>query len=284
VLSDVAPPAWRRREVDAGGVRLAVVEAGTAVAGAPTLVLLHGLGHWSEAAWDRLVPRLDPRWRYAGVDLPGFGASEKPRARYDLAFFRRAIGAALDAIGGDSFAVCGHSLGGLLAADYAAAHPARVTRLALVAPAGFAHPLRHLAYALGAASAGPLVRRSPPPALVARILRRAVVDPGVLDPAVVARAIALSRDGGLRAAFTGVYAASLHGAIATRSFHAALAAYRGPVFCAWGAHDRYLRLSGLSIVRRIYPQARTLVLAHSAHLPMVEEPEPLAAALRSFFA
>jgi pimeloyl-ACP methyl ester carboxylesterase len=56
------------------------------------------------------------------------------------------------------------------------------------------------------------------------------------------------------------------------------------VLCAWGRADRYLPIAALAVVQRVYPQASTLVLEHSGHLPMVEEPEPLAAVLRAFLA
>lgn len=284
MLKVAAPPAWRSRATVAAGVRLARLEAGSADPLAPRVVLLHGLGHWSEAAWDRLVPALDPRFRYVAFDLPGFGSSEKPRAAYDLAYFRAVVGAALDGEGDAPLRLVGHSLGGLIAADYAGAHPERIARLALVAPAGFAHPLRHALYAVACAVARGIVTRRPPAGLVRRILRRAVVDPAQLDPAVVARAVALSADGGLRAAFAGVYAAALAALLRGAPLRARFARYRGPVLCAWGAHDRYLDVAGLAAVRRVYPAATTLVLERSGHLPMVEEPATLAAALRVFLA
>jgi pimeloyl-ACP methyl ester carboxylesterase len=282
VVNDVAPPAWRRRSLVAAGVRLAVFEAGSEERDAATVVLLHGLGHWSEAAWERLVPRLDPRARYVAVDLPGFGASEKPHATYDLAYFRRILEEAIAALAPSRFDCVGHSFGGLLAADYAAGHPARVARLALISPAGFVHPLRHLVYGLASTLAPRIATRRPPRLLVTRTLRRAVLDPSVLEPEFVERALALAEDPGVRAAFAGVYAAALRGFIDAKELRARFARYTGPVFCAWGAHDRYLCVSGLDVVRHVYPHLESLVLERSGHLAMVEEPERLAATLRVF--
>jgi pimeloyl-ACP methyl ester carboxylesterase len=56
------------------------------------------------------------------------------------------------------------------------------------------------------------------------------------------------------------------------------------VFCAWGAHDRFTSARTLRDVVRVYPQAQTLLLARSAHLPMIEEPDALAVSLRAFLA
>ncbi len=87
-MSDTIPFARRASRVRAGGVTLATFETGSRASDAPVVLLLHGLGHWSEAAWSRLVPLLDPALRYVALDLPGFGASEKPAATYDAAYFR----------------------------------------------------------------------------------------------------------------------------------------------------------------------------------------------------
>ena len=65
---------WEEFSAPGRGVRLhvrRVVEPS-----APPVLLLHGLGHWTDGAWGRLVPQLDPALRYVAFDLPGFGASD----------------------------------------------------------------------------------------------------------------------------------------------------------------------------------------------------------------
>jgi pimeloyl-ACP methyl ester carboxylesterase len=279
-----APLVWRSGATRAVGASLATFEAGSSKPNARIAVLLHGLGHWTDAAWGRLVPQLDPAIRYLGFDLPGFGASEKPDAAYDLPYFRRAIEDVVDGFGVERFALIGHSLGGLLAGDYAAVHPARVARLALIAPAGFTPTPHHLLYALAGSSAPWLFTRRPSRCLIARTLQRSVVDPAVIDPAIVDRAYEVAQELGLRKAFAGVYASAMQTLTNPGPLRARLASYDGPVFCAWGAHDRYIPLKALGEVLRVYPQARSLVLERCGHLPMVEEPALLGAALREFLA
>lgn len=53
---------------------------------------------------------------------------------------------------------------------------------------------------------------------------------------------------------------------------------------AWGRHDRFLPYAQLAAAHRIYPQATIVTCEASAHLPMVEEPQKLGAALRRFLA
>jgi pimeloyl-ACP methyl ester carboxylesterase len=280
----VAPPVWRTGTVRAAGATLATFEAGNTAPNARTLLLLHGLGHWSDAAWGRLVPHLDPSMRFVAFDLPGFGASDKPDAAYDLAFFRAAIDDAVSALGLQRFALAGHSLGGFLAADYAGRAPHRVEHLALIAPAAFARTPRFVVYGIAAGIARRLFTRRPPRRFVTRVLNRAVADVRNLDDSTMQRAHELAGDAAYRRAFAGVYSGALRTFANARALHAGFARYPGPVLCAWGRHDRYIPVSALRAVRRVYPHAQTLVLERSAHLPMIEESEQLGAALREFFA
>ena len=287
MVSAAVPSAWRARRIRAAGATLAAFETGSDATDAPVVLLLHGLGHWTDGAWGRLVPHLDPALRYVAFDLPGFGASDKPDVRYDRMYFRRVVDEAAEALGLERFALAGHSLGGFIAADWAGAHPDRVTHLALIAPAAFARTSRHLFFAL-IASRTPraLLEVRPSKRFISRTLLRAVADPASVDPAHLEHAYELAQDLAMRKAFTGVYAAGAQTFTASRSrdLHAGFAGYAGPVFCAWGEHDRYIPIAAMREVVRVYPHATTLVLGNSGHLPMIEEPERLGTALRAFLA
>ena len=269
----------------AAGITVATFEAGSDASDAPVVLLLHGLGHWTDGAWGRLVPLLAPVLRCIAIDLPGFGASDKPDVRYDRLFFRRIVDGAAGALGLGRFALVGHSLGGFIAADWAGAHPDRVTRLALIAPAGFSRTPRHLVFALLARGPGRFVFTGRPSRrFVERALVRAVADPATLDPAHIERAVDLAQDLAMRKAFGGVYAAAVTTFAGRRTLHADFARYAGPVFCAWGTRDRYIHATSLRDVVRVYPRAQTLLLDRSGHLPMIEQPAELAAALNPFLA
>jgi pimeloyl-ACP methyl ester carboxylesterase len=285
VVNAAVPSGWRTGRVRAAGISLATYEAGSDASDAPAVLLLHGLGHWTDGAWGRLVPLLDPKLRCVAFDLPGFGASDKPDVRYDRVFFRQVVDEAAGALGLGSVVLVGHSLGGFIAADWAGAHPDRVTRLALVAPAGFSRTPRHLIFALLASGPGRFVfTGSPSRRFVERALLRAVADPATLDPAHIDHAVDLAQDLAMRKAFGGVYSAAVTTFAGRRTMHADFARYAGPVFCAWGKHDRYIHATSLRDVVRVYPRAQTLLLDRSGHLPMIEQPAELAAALNVFFA
>ena len=248
------------------------------------VILLHGLGQWSDAAWGPLIPHLDPSVRYLAFDWPGFGESDRPAATYDLTYFVRIAGLVADAAGIDRFALAGHSLGGCVAAAFAGDHVERVTHLALIAPAGFARTPRFLVYGLAARYAPALFSWRPSRTFVTRTLRDAVADPAALEPSLLERTYQIYGEPAAREAYRRVYAGAVTTFARRSHLHAQWARYRGPVFCAWGRRDRYISVGGLRDVIRVYPHARTLVLERSGHLPMREEPARLGEALRAFLA
>ena len=119
------------RFVDAGGVQLHYLEAGT---GDPPIVLLHGLGS-TVTKWRDALPLFAARRRTLAVDLPGFGKSDAPRARYTFGFLAGGVKAFLDALGIERCILVGNSLGGVVAMWLAASWPERVSQLVLVDPA-----------------------------------------------------------------------------------------------------------------------------------------------------
>ena len=99
----------------ADGLRLAYRELGS---GAPVL-LLHG---WptSSHLWRNVMPAIAGANRVVALDLPGFGASDKPLGvRYNFEFYARILDGFLTAIGVDEVAIAGHDLGGPIALHWA---------------------------------------------------------------------------------------------------------------------------------------------------------------------
>ncbi|MCA2012324.1 alpha/beta fold hydrolase [Cereibacter sphaeroides] len=112
----------------AGGTgRLGYRQAGS---GAP-LVLIHGVGLQS-AAWEPQIAALSDSHHVYALDMPGHGGSsplpEGARLEDYVAWLDRAV----QALGLTRFSLAGHSMGALIAGGYAATHPAKVARVALV--------------------------------------------------------------------------------------------------------------------------------------------------------
>ncbi len=269
---------WRKSSVRLDAqTSLSVFEAGASGPGVPTLVLIHGLGHWSQAAWDFVAAELEATHRLVAFDLPGFGDSSKPKAAYDLAFFRRATRAVVEALGLHGFALAGHSLGGLIAADYAASYPGDVRLLALIDPAGFLRTPKLLLRIFGSRPVMWLMGSARPPrAFVRRTFETAVYDPASLDEAMHARMYALSKDRAMVRAFARVYRDALKEFLDFPALQAKLARYTGPALLVWGRQDRYVPLKALDNARRVYPQAEVTIFERCGHCPSIEYPRELA--------
>ena len=115
-----------------GKVRLRVLSQGSG----PTVVFLHG--PWG-LAWDPFLDELSRRYTVHAPEHPGT-TPEAPDDVYhldglwDLVFCYQEL---LDALGLESAMLVGHSFGGMVACELAAADPRRVRRLALIDPIGF---------------------------------------------------------------------------------------------------------------------------------------------------
>jgi 3-oxoadipate enol-lactonase len=136
------------RRVRAGEHRFFCSEGGF---GAP-LLLLHGLGA-SSRWWYPLFPELTSEsFRIVAPDLPGFGRSGGRPLSITAA--ARAVVELADRLGMAQFFLCGHSMGGAIAAQVAADVGSRVRRLVLMDSAGI--PGRR-----GARWLGDLIRARP---------------------------------------------------------------------------------------------------------------------------
>jgi pimeloyl-ACP methyl ester carboxylesterase len=121
------------RFVDFDGMRVHYVAAG--VDGPARVLFVHGSpGTWD--AWKSWMtePRLRERAHLLAPDRPGFGGSARGVAEPSLERQARALAAVLDAEGGGSAIVAGHSLGGPIAVKLAMLRPDLVAGLLLVAP------------------------------------------------------------------------------------------------------------------------------------------------------
>lgn len=104
----------------------------------PTVVFLHGLAG-NSLSWVRQFPALSAGYRVVAWDAPGFGRSDVVAP--DVEVFAETLGDLLDHLDGGPAALVGHSMGGVVAARFAARHPDRVTHLVLSCThAGYGEP------------------------------------------------------------------------------------------------------------------------------------------------
>jgi 3-oxoadipate enol-lactonase/4-carboxymuconolactone decarboxylase len=96
----------------------------------PVLLLLNSIG-CDMSVWDRVVPYLLPQFRLLRMDTRGHGASDAPAGEYTLEMLAEDALCVMVAAGVKRAAVCGISLGGMVAAALVLRAPAQVSALVL---------------------------------------------------------------------------------------------------------------------------------------------------------
>jgi len=239
-------------------------------AGSP-VVLLHGLGG-NAASWEAQLDGLSDRHRVVAWDAPGYGGSDDHPAREPtVEHFADALVALLDALGLDMVDLVGHSMGGALAAAFAARWSSRVRRLVLSCTrAAFAGPhaaafqerlgeLRTLSTAeFGRRRAAGMAAAATPPAIFDRLAAVA----GEVRPAG--------------------YAAAVH-LLSRTDNRATLPLLDRPCLVIAGAEDRIAPRDAAEELARLIPGARLEIVGKAGHAPYLEQADAYNALLRGFF-
>jgi abhydrolase domain-containing protein 6 len=107
-----------------------------------SIVLLHGFGT-DKDRFGALLLMMGRGFHYVVPDVPGFGEHRQGgAASYDIDTQVLRLERFVDAVGLEQFHLMGISLGGFMAAYYAARNPDRVSSLCLMDSAGFSSPVR----------------------------------------------------------------------------------------------------------------------------------------------
>lgn len=115
--------------LDVDGIKTRVLEAG---AGEP-LILLHGTGGHIEA-YAKNIKGLSENFRVFNVDMVGHGYSDKPNTPYTIEYYSEHLKGLIDALGYEEVFISGESLGGWVAAWFAAKYPDYVKAMVLNTP------------------------------------------------------------------------------------------------------------------------------------------------------
>jgi pimeloyl-ACP methyl ester carboxylesterase len=127
----------KRHVVQVGDHRVVYSEGGQG----ETILLLHGFGA-SGDSWNQLAATLTKKHRMIAPDLPGWGASTRIEGEsYGYPTQLERLQNLVQELKLDRFHLMGHSMGGFLAAAYAARFPERVITLGLLCPHGMSEPV-----------------------------------------------------------------------------------------------------------------------------------------------
>ncbi len=264
----------------------------TGRAGAPTLLCLHGFAS-SLHTWDGWAAALGDSLRVLRLDLPGYGLTgPPPQGGYSTALHLAVLDTLLGQLGLDSVYVAGNSMGGALAAAYAAHRPERVRRLVLIDAAGAPGGSRGSAVLKEARRGGSsgvlgllrvpvlgdLLPTFTPRFLVGWGLREVYHHDSLVTPELVDRYYDLLTRAGNR---QGILQRVKQAPRMDRA-GADLSAIRARVLIVWGAEDRWIPVVNAERYQAALLQARTVVYPDLGHVPMEEDPSRTARDTRSF--
>ena len=126
--SELRGVSFRQGWLDAGGVKTRFLHAGDS--NKPPLIFLHGVGGHAEAYTRNLGPHGE-HFSTWSIDMVGHGWSGKPDCDLEIEQYVDHLVAFIDAIGAEKAFISGESLGGWVAARFAARHGERVEKLVL---------------------------------------------------------------------------------------------------------------------------------------------------------
>lgn len=245
-------------------------------AGLP-LVLIHGFP-FDGSIWAAQEGGLRDVARVLVPDLPGFGQSPPlpgPAAATQIADYARALLAWADGLRIAAFAVAGHSMGGYIALALARLAPLRLAGLILVASRAGADSPEGVAKRRQAAAD---VAARGPVATVDAMLEK-LLAPGPPDPAIYNRV----RSTMLAQAPAGIIPA-LYAMAARPDSISLLATIQTPALLIAGAQDRTIPPTESQTMRDHLRNAAYVEIPGAGHLPMLEVPAAVNAALRPFVA
>ena len=235
----------------------------------PLLLLVHGLP-FQKAMWNDIVPLLEPHFRVARLDLPGFGESSPPSGTPSMSGYADILEAFLRGLGDERAVVVGHSMGGYALLDLAERFPQRLHGLVMLCSRAIADTPDQVANRKAMA----LRLRTESPEFVAELMMPRMVRQGSADVALRKR-VREAMDP-LRA--EGIAWCQL--AIAARpDFSVRLGGIATPALVIAGSHDAVVPLEESGIMAANFPSGRLAVIENAGHMPMIEQPRETAAAL-----
>jgi len=233
----------------------------------PPLVYLHGAG--GVPLQDPFIDALAATHHVYAPLVPGYGDSEECPEIRDMLDFTQHTWDVVAALGLKDPILVGHSMGGMIAAEMAAAQPNDVSRLALIAPAGLwddDHPIADLFATLPFEMPALLFHDAEAGAAMMTAGRN-VEDPNFLQTYLVANARQLGMAG--RILFP----------IPERGLAGRLYRIKAKTVIVWGDSDKLIPPVYAHGFKKGIAGAQLVSIPEAGHMVMVEKPQAVAEAI-----
>jgi pimeloyl-ACP methyl ester carboxylesterase len=242
-----------------------LLEAGTG----PDLVFFAGAGG---VTWDPFLDALSQSYHVIAPRLPGTGQSTGDDGILDIHDLIYYLLDLLDTLNVNDAVLMGHSLGGMIAAELATAHPHRFRRVVLIAPTGlwnerypnedfFLYRNMPQEMAVRAFHDPSALPRPEPP-----------TDPDVIQQATVTQAKLMT------------VAAKYLWPIPDKGLKKRAHRISAPTLLLWGTSDRIVAPSYADDFKALLPNATVKLFDKSGHMPHIEQRDEVLAAIKQFLA
>ncbi|MDT7547593.1 MAG: hypothetical protein QOE99_3703 [Actinomycetota bacterium] len=259
-----------RKKVTVGDLELSYHDVGEG----PAVVLLHGSGP-GVTGWANFganLPVLAPHLRCIVLDQPGFGQSSR-QEKYERNYLRisaDALGGVIDALGLETVALLGNSMGGDVAVRYTLDHPKRVSKLMLMGPGGTGASI------LGPSPSEGITRlmefnADPTREKIVAWLKTMVFDARLVDDALIEARFAAATEPGAVKNLQDAYATFYDPAMAEPvPLWGEVHKIRQPVLMCWGRDDRVAPVEGALFPARRMAKADLRIYSRCGHWVQIE--------------
>lgn len=265
------------RTMKVGDWEIAYLEGGRSADEAETLVLVHGFGA-DKDNFTRTSAALTERFHVVIPDLPGFGDSTRlMEASYAIPAQVERLHSILQAMGHEKFWLGGSSMGGAIAATYAATYPQEVSGVWLLAPGGVVGSEPSTLFEEYQKTGKSMLVAEKPEDFKTIMYIATEKTPWVpysVKYVLAQRAVA---DYPLHKRIFDELADE-----ANFGINKAAATVRAPTLIVWGTEDRALHVSGADILDKLMPNSAAIVMEGIGHLPMMEAPAQAATDFLAF--
>ncbi len=247
----------------------------------PVLVLVHGLTT-PNYVWDALIPRLSMMgFRILTYDLYGRGYSDRAGGRQDCDFFLMQLEDLLIDQGiGEDFSLLGYSMGGAIAACFAARHPESIDRLILLAPTGLSYrPSRFARFVARTPLIGDWLMR----VFGGFVIRRGILSEAGTPSEVPGIYEKQARETRSRGFLPAVLSSMRH--LLSKDMaeaHRMIAKADIPVLAVWGERDAVIGPEGLARMAELNRRARQAEVPGATHSMTYTCPDDVIRAMQEF--
>jgi len=234
----------------------------------PAVVIIHGVGGHKED-WRGVAEALAVNHTVYAVDMLGFGGSSRDCKDLKISTQAAAIKALLTSEGVTTAKLVGNSVGGWVAATFAATSPEMTEKLAVIDPAGFAAMFE---------GESPVNLFPDDVDQMKKLLSFVIHSDFAHTDEFAAQAFAGFQASGEKSIVPVLWP----GLFESDRLEVLLPNVKAPTLVIWGKEDKLFPVALCSYIASLTPGAQSLVIENASHFPQVDQPVALIEHLTSF--